>query len=48
MVVHPVCRGFARLKGQKVSLKIRMRGTKLWALRGDLLLAEHRLWEGAE
>lgn len=38
----------ARLKGQKVSLKIRMRGTKLWALRGDLLLAEHRLWEGAE
>ena len=40
--------GMEQLAGEKVSLKLRMRNVKLWALRGDVEMAEHRLWEGAE
>ena len=40
-------KGLESLKGQKVSLKLRLRGAKAWAIRGDIALAGHRLWEGA-
>ena len=40
--------GMEQLAGEKVSLKLRLRNVKLWALRGDVEMAEHRLWEGAE
>ena len=40
--------GLEQLAGEKVSLKLRLRNVKLWALRGDVEMAEHRLWEGAE
>lgn len=41
-------KGFESLAGQKASVKLRFRNLKLWALRGDVDQAEHRLWEGAE
>ena len=40
--------GLEQLAGEKVSLKLRLRNVKLWALRGDVEMAEHRLWEGAQ
>ena len=41
-------KGIESLAGQKASLKLRFKNLKVWALRGDLDQAEHRLWEGAE
>ncbi len=35
------------LKDQKVCIKLRTENVKLWAVRGDLAMKEHRLWEGA-
>lgn len=40
--------GLECLSGEKVSLKLRFRNVKVWALQGDVVQAEHRLWEGAE
>ena len=40
--------GLEKLAGQKVSLILRMKNAKVWALRGDIALGGHRLWEGAE
>lgn len=39
--------GMEHLTGKKASLKLRMRHMKVWAVKGDVLLGEHRLWEGA-
>ncbi len=36
------------LSGKKVTLKLRTQNTKIWAIQGDILMAGHRLWEGAE
>lgn len=41
-------RGMDCLAGMKASLKLRIRHMKVWAVKGDILLGEHRLWEGAE
>ena len=40
--------GLENLAGQKLSLILRMKNAKVWAVRGDIALAGHRLWEGAE
>lgn len=40
-------KGLEPLMGKKASLKLRMRQMKVWALKGDIRLGEHRLWEGA-
>lgn len=40
-------RSLKDLEGQKISLRLRTRNTQVWAVRGDITLAGHRLWEGA-
>lgn len=40
-------RKMQELAGQKLIMKFKFKGYKLWAVRGDLETAEHRLWEGA-
>lgn len=40
--------GLGSLTGEKASLKLRFKNLKVWAVQGDVVQAEHRLWEGAE
>lgn len=37
----------SELAGQRMVFKIRFKGYKLWAVKGDLEIADHRLWEGS-
>ena len=41
-------KGLEVLAGEKASLKLQFRNLKIWAVQGDVVQAEHRLWEGAE
>ena len=40
--------GMEKLKGSQGCIKFRFKNMKIWAVRGDLCLDGHRLWEGAD
>ena len=37
-----------RLDGEKGCMKLKLKNLKVWAVRGDICLDGHRLWEGAD
>lgn len=40
--------GMERLDGEKGCMKLKLKNLKVWAVRGDICLDGHRLWEGAD
>lgn len=41
-------KGFGSLAGTSGCIKLKFKNLKIWAMRGDICLDGHRLWEGAD